>query len=205
MRRILIVLAVSLCALHATVAQDMRSLFLNAPESVFPLLTANNRADCVDYYEAGMKAYAVNRLGGVSYLRLLTADYLYIDVSGSSWSEASLLPFGADSIICMVKGVTAEAADSRLFFYSKDWNPLPTAEFLVEPEISDFFISQDSAALYAGMCDIYLVKYALSADTGILTAEYAMPSYMGENEAVLLCPLLRRISYRWDGKRFVME
>lgn len=204
MRRLFLILTVFVCTMHGA-AQNMRSLFLNAPEEVFPLLTGNNRADCVDYIEAGMKAFAVNRLGGTSYLRELAADYFYLDTSGSSWVEAMLLPFGSDSIICMVKGVKAEAADSRLLFYDREWNPLSVAQYLQEPEVTEFFISPDSAGLYAEKCDIYLVKYSLSPKDASLKAEYTMPSYMNVDEAAALQPLLRPVSYKWNGRRFVKE
>ncbi len=205
MKKSLFILLFSLCAWHAAVAQDMRLLFLNAPESVFPLLTPNNRADCVDYLEAGMRAYAVNRLGGTSVLKELGPGYLYIDTSGSSWTEARLLPCGNDTVICVVKGVRAEAEDSRLLFYDKEWNALPQEMFFAEPDIASFFISPDSARLYAEKCDIYLVRYSLSKERDMVTAEYAMPSYMSETDAAALRPLLHAVSYRWNGKTFVRE
>lgn len=206
MRKILFILMVLLCGAMCNVAaQDMRMLFLNAPDEVFPLLTKNNRADCVDYVDAGMKAIVTNRLGGVSSLEALTGDYLYVQSSSSSWIEARLLPFNKDSIICVVKGVSAEAADSRLLFYDRMWNRLDDEAMFEQPAIVDFFVQEDSAACYAEKCDIYLVKYSLSKDECMLKAEYTMPSYMSDDDARTISKLLRPIVYRWNGKRFIKE
>lgn len=206
MRNYLFILIVLVCGLlQGAAAQDMRSLFLNAPDEVFPLLTGNNRADCIDYVDAGMEARVTNRLGGTSRLKRMTDWYFHMCVSSASWIEARLLPFEGDTLICMVRGVEAEAADSRLLFYDSKWNRLDTDRFFSEPAIADFFLSADSAVRYAERCDIYLVKYSLSPDEALLRAEYTMPAYMNVDDAAMVAPLLRVLKYRWDGKRFLRE
>lgn len=206
MRKLLFILTIVVCGLlQEAAAQEMRSLFLNAPDEVFPLLTRNNRADCIDYIDAGMEANVTNRLGGTTCLTRLAGDYLYMQTSSSSWIEARLLPFEGDMLICLVKGIEAEAADSRLLIYDSKWNRLDTGRFLKEPEIADFFLSADSAARYAERCDIYLVKYSLSRDEESLKVEYTMPAYMNVADAGIIAPLLRTLVYRWDGKQFVRE
>ena len=206
MKKSIYIFLLFVCAtVQGVVAQDMRSLFLSAGDEIFPLLTKNNRADCVDYIDAGMEARVTNRLDGTSVLKRLTGDYMYMETSASSWVEARLLPFGGDTLICMVKGVKAEAADSRLHFYDRSWNALCGDSLIMEPAIDDFFLSADSAARYSAMCDIYLVRYSLAADGGILTAGYTMLDYMNEEDAATVAPLLRVLTYRWNGKRFVRE
>ena len=106
MRKLLFILTIVVCGLlQEAAAQEMRSLFLNAPDEVFPLLTRNNRADCIDYIDAGMEAHVTNRLGGTTSLTRLAGDYLYMQTSSSSWIEARLLPFEGDMLICLVKGI----------------------------------------------------------------------------------------------------
>lgn len=206
MRKILLLFVVFACAvLQGAAAQDMRSLFLNAPDEVFRLLTKNNRADCVDYLDASMRAHVSNRLGGTSVLKKLTGEYMYLEDSGNSWVEARLLPCGSDTIICMVKGVKAEVADSRVVFYDLMWNQLSTEPLLTESAIADFFASADSASVYAEKCDMYLVKYSLSPKEDVIVAEYTMPGYMNDGDAAVVLPLLRALSFRWNGMRFVRE
>lgn len=205
MKKLLFILIAIVCCVLQSAAQDMRSLFLNAPDEIFPLLTRSNRADCIDYVDAGMEARVTNRLDGTSHLNKLTDDYFYMQVSSSSWCEAKLLPLGDDTLICMIKGVEAEAADSRLQFYDSKWNRLDADTFFREPAIAEFFLSADSAARHAGLCDIYLVKYSFSRDDKVLKAEYTMPAYMNVDDAAVVAPLLRVLTFRWDGKRFIRE
>ena len=97
-------------ALTMVSAQDMRTVFLNAPDGIFPLLSGNDRADLVDYIEAGMTAKVTNRLDGTTVLHELEADYLKLATTASSDVQLKLLPFQGDTVICMIKTVKAEAA-----------------------------------------------------------------------------------------------
>ena len=184
-------------------AQDMRTLFLNAPDKIFPLLTGNDRADLVDFIEADMRAKVTNRLDGTSELHELGNDYLMLATTASSTMQMKLLPFKGDTIICVVKTVKAEAADSRICFYDKEWNPVGTDAMFSFPSIADFFTS--AADECVDMCDIYLVSLMLSAADSSLVAEYTMPAYMNVDDAKRVKPLLRKLTYKWNGERFVIE
>lgn len=184
-------------------AQDMRTIFLNAPDKIFPLLTGNDRADLVDFIEADMKAKVSNRLDGASELHELGRDYLMLATTASSTMQMKLLPVKDDTIICVVKTVKAEAADSRICFYDKEWNPIDTGSKFSFPSIVDFFTSD--ADELVDMCDIYLVSLTLSAADNSLVAEYTMPAYMNVDDAKRVKPLLRKLTYRWNGERFVIE
>ena len=50
----------------------LRDAFRQMPDSVMPTLTQNNRLDCLDFLDAGMKAEVRNRLGGTS---VMTASH----------------------------------------------------------------------------------------------------------------------------------
>ena len=47
-------------------AQEARTLFVHMPDSILPLLTPVNRADCIDFLDSRMRAVVTNRLGGKS-------------------------------------------------------------------------------------------------------------------------------------------
>ena len=59
----------------------LRDAFRQMPDSVMPTLTQNNRLDCLDFLDAGMKAEVRNRLGGTSVMTALTPDSLSLQVS----------------------------------------------------------------------------------------------------------------------------
>ena len=71
----LVTLLFALFGTAALQAQNtMREWLANAPDTLFTLLTRNDRLDLIDTYEAGQKAEVTNRLGGTTTLSRLTAD-----------------------------------------------------------------------------------------------------------------------------------
>ena len=185
-------------------AQDMRSLFVNAPDSVFPLLTRSNREDCVDFIDAGMRARVTNRLDGKSELLSLTPSFLELKSSEASTVQMRLLPFEGDTVVAVVRSVCAEACDSRISFYKRDWSraDIPFSR----PAVGDFFIpATDSLDYCLARCDIYLVSLSLSPTDEVLVAEYTMPAYMNAEDARVIAPRLRPVRFRWSGVRFVRE
>lgn len=190
-------------ALTMVSAQDMRAIFLNAPDDIFPLLSGNDRADLVDYIEAGMTAKVTNRFDGTSVLQELEADYLKLATTASSDVQLKLLPFQGDTVICMIKTVRAEAADSRIRFYDKEWNLLDGERMFRFPSIAEFFTSAVNELV--NKCDIYLVSLTLSATDNTLAAEYTMPAYMSVDDAKKVKPMLRKLVYRWNGSCYVIE
>jgi hypothetical protein len=181
----------------------MRSLFLNAPDSILPLLTQNNRADCIDFLDAGMRARVTNRLDGTSELLAIDDEFLELRSSESSLVQMRLLPCAQDTVIAVVRSVCAEACDSRISFYKKDWSP--AALSFERPGIASFFLPTDSLDYLLKRCDIYLVHLSLSRDDASLRAEYTMPRYMSEEDSLLVAPKLRPLLYRWEGGAFVRE
>lgn len=199
----IIVSLLVLLTASAAMAQDMPQLFVEAPDTVLPLLTRNNRADCVDFLDAKMRARVTNRLDGRSELLSISDDFLELRNSESSTVQMKLLPFGEDTIIAVVRSVCAEACDSRLSFYYKDWSQANVT--FSRPPIKDFFIPTDSLDFLMARCDIYLVRLSLSPVDNVLTADYTMPQYMSEEDSALVAPKLRTLRYRWNGVSFVRE
>ena len=206
MKRIIYII-VALLAFHCAEAQNMRHLFLEMPDSVVPLLTRNNRADCIDFLEAGMKAEINNLLDGRSSLLKLTPDYLKMKTTSHSDVQMKLLPVaGGDTIICMINTVRAEAADSRIRFYDKEWKELkPATRFFTAPAIKEFFTVNERSDKRLLMADIYLVELILSPDATTLQATYTMPAYMSAADSAYVAAGLHDIKYQWNGKKFVKK
>ena len=206
MKRIIYII-VALFAIHCVEAQNMRTLFLEMPDSIAPLLTRTNRADCVDFLEAGMKAEVTNLLDGRSSLQKLTPDYLKMKTTSHSEMQMNLLPrSGGDTIICIINTVRAEAADSRIRFYDKEWKELkPTSKFFTAPAIKEFFTVNERSDKRLLMADIYLVELILSPDATTLQAKYTMPAYMSGADSAFVAGGMHDIKYHWNGKKFVIK
>ena len=76
MRKLLFIIMLLCGASSQMRAQEMRAIFLEAPDSIFPLLSKSYRADLVDYIDAGMTAKVTNSLDGTSILEELAPDYM---------------------------------------------------------------------------------------------------------------------------------
>ena len=197
----------TLCALlfvTHTNAQEMRDIFVEMPDSIIPLLTQSNRADCVDFLDAKMRARVTNKFDGHSELLQLTPDYLKMQLTGHTLLQMKLLPRSAgDTIVCMVNTACAEARDSRIRFYTKKWQEIkPATELLKKPMIKNFFVANDSLEKILRIADMYLVELILSPSETTIQANYTMPAYMSRTDSALVTKSMHPIVYRWTGKAF---
>ena len=69
----------------------MRDIYASAPDTIFPLLTKNNRLDQIDFRENNMKAEVKNRFDDRSELLVLTDRYLKLQLSERCLVEMKLL------------------------------------------------------------------------------------------------------------------
>lgn len=207
MKRYITILLLSLLMALPAMAQNMRTLFVGMPDSIIPLLTETNRADCVDFIDAGMRAQVSNRLNGKSELLQLTDDYLKLKMSSHSTLEMKLLPrIEGDTLICIIRSVCAEACNSIVSFYTKEWKECRGGSAYFEyPQIKDFFTASDSLDRMLDIADIYLVELRLSPSGRDIEATYTMPAYMSKSDSAYVSKSLHKIVYRWDGKRFLRQ
>ena len=209
MKRHLLFLVSIFCTL-SVMAQDMKTVFVAMPDSIVPLLTKVNREDCIDFLDSNMKAVVKNRFGNVAEMKVLTDDYVQMQVSEVSTLEMKLLPVNDSTrVICMVKTVCASACDSSVRFYASDWSAeLAAKDFLQAPSGDDFFFPNDSltdeAALARKMADMHAMKASLSKDDASLTYQYTTPDYLNKEDREKLLPLLKKepMVLRWSEGRF---
>ncbi len=192
-------------------AQDMRSCFVNIPDSLSTLLTKVNREDFGDFLDSHMKAEVKNRFGKMSEMRALTADYLDLKVSSGSSVEMKLLPMNDSvNVICVVRTYQGPVADSSVSFFDTAWHELPTSRFLDLPSESQFYADSVLAAKpeewqnIRAKADIYLYRAKLSADNTTLSFTYTTPDYMDKETAEQLKPFLKStpLVYKWEDRRF---
>lgn len=191
-------------------AQEAKTVFVNMPDSLCPLLTSVNRADCIDFIENKMKAVVTNRLDGNSEMTELGSDYIYLKMSDVSSWQMKLLPLNDSvKVICTVSTACAPACDSSIRFYTTDWKELPVDEFLSsEPRIDDFIISSDSTDYdfinARKQADMTLMKAVFSKKDETLTFILTTPEYMEKEMAEKLKPFLRHsIVYTWKSGKFI--
>lgn len=197
-----------MCSLEA---QEAKTFFKNMPDSLSPLLTSVNRADCIDFLESKMKAEVTNRFGGKSEMTELSPDYIRMQMtSQSSWQMKLLATSDSTKVICTVSTACAPACDSDVHFYTTKWEELSASSFLTSPVMSDFLSLPDTVQNYeirdAGeRADMLLMKADLSAEDSTLTFTFATTEYMDKEVVEKLKPYLRRsIVYVWKESSFIL-
>lgn len=189
-------------------AQRMRDVFADMPDSLLPVLTRNNRLDCIDFIENKMEARVRNRMDGYSELKTLTDDFLDMRLTTSSRLQMKLLPV-RDTVnyICTVHTYEGPLSESTVRLYTSAWRPVATAGVVPVPGLADFWQAPDSISATASkalqrVMDLKLVEARLLQEGPVLELTVSADDVEKEKRSrVAAC--LHPLYYRWDGKTFV--
>jgi len=210
MKRIIFAFVWAVVSFLPVKAQDMASVFIAMPDSYIPQLESAWRKDLVDIFNAGKEARLENLMEGISVLQKLTGNYLLLQSTERTMVEMKLLPLvNKTNIVCVITTVSGPVSDSRVAFYTTDWQPL-NADVLFTPVTADWFIEEradkESDAFKDAMSflDMELIKYNLNPDNLSLTATYTTPLYLSAEARNKLTPYLKKNpkQYAWELSRF---
>ena len=197
---ILIILAMSgLSAFSQTKAKDV---FATAPDSIFPLLTTNNRLDCIDLIENNMKATVKNKLEQKAEMTALTDSYLQIKPSERSVVEIKMLN---DSVFCLINTCLGPAPDSRISFFTRGWKPYETT--FPMPHATDFWTSvpdslaRDASFAQRSLEDLLLIQISADKENTELTLTIQTSELSGKEKEIAQ-KYVQPLRYRWTGKGF---
>lgn len=208
MKKLIYLFLVWGCTLSVA-AQDMKKVFIAMPDSLTPLLTKVNKEDCIDFLASNMKAEIKNRFDKSSEMKVLTEDYLQMQMTENSTLEMKLFPVNDSvKIVCMVKTVCSSACDSEIRFYDISWKKeFPKSDYLQLPAPQTFYLPTDTVSseveLIKRKADMHVMKAVLSKDDSSLSFIYTTPDYLNQEDREKLSPYLRKeaVVYRWkDGK-----
>jgi len=206
-RWIAMFLAVALSA--AANAQSVEELFLKMPEKDLIWLDEEGKKKLIEEYETSTDTVAEE-----PYIAFMTDDVLRLEGTKSSTMTLWRLPMmNRTYMICRVMTLLGPAQDSRVDFFTTDWEPLPSEGILPEPEPEDFLIenadttSEDYREIRAAS-DMKLLRYWVSEDEEqqpILGVMYTTPMYfnkeMSEKAEQFYGKNLSKI-YVWENGRF---
>lgn len=191
-------------------AQEMDAIFVAMPDQYVPQLESAWRKDLVDLYHSGKTARLQNTMNGYSSLDTLTADFLRLQVTDRSQIEMKVLPLANNTtVICMITTVFGPVPDSRIQFFTTEWEPLEATDFYT-PSDSDWFIATDADRQNPSFIDatahldVDLRKYSLSPDALTLTEEYTTPLYLSASEQKKLAGYLKKSPrvFTWEKFHF---
>lgn len=193
MKKILLLIVFVAFTFSAFAQRQMREVFAQLPDSVLPLLTKNNRLDCIDFIENDMEARVKNKFDESVILDALTPDYLLLRTSKSSYVEMKLVPQGTDTLVCVNRTYLGPADDSEVRLYGLNWEFKGTVR---RPEIKEFFRSAESIQPWkAEMADtmrmvrsqaefLPLIKASLSKERNEVTWELQTKEFDKETKKV---------------------
>lgn len=144
----------------------IRDVYAEAPDSIFPLLTKNNRLDQIDFRENNMQAVVKNRFDAHTELLVLNDRYLQLRLSKNCVVEMRLL---SDSTFCMVETFSAPAPDSRVRFFDTSWHELPLS--IDRPAVDDFLSEDIDTDTRLSLQALPLIKASLSETDDSITFE----------------------------------
>lgn len=144
----------------------IRDIYAEAPDSIFPLLTKNNRLDQIDFRENNMKADVKNKFEDHSELLILSEGYLKLQLSKHCIVEMRLLN---DSTFCMVQTYNAPASDSQIRLFDTSWNELP--QTVERPSVDEFLSEDVDIDVRLALQALPLIKASLSENSETVTFE----------------------------------
>lgn len=206
MKRNIFALSLLLLGWSLSSAADLKTLFIEMPDSLLPTLTRSERMDFIDYLESGMRARVRNKLDGESEMILFEENRLVVRTSGAGRFEMVLFPKKrGGSLICIIRTVTARYNDSRLSFYTEDWDPVPVGNLIELPKFDDYLTNE---ALKADSLSYFKKRSILRLQSvtpvdGALEFCYTSLDYIGEDAERYRSWLKQDpLRYIWNGKRF---
>ena len=205
-RRILSILIVCVSVIGPVRAEDLRTLFIGMPDSIMPTLTKSERMDFLDYMDSGMRARVRNMQGGESEMTLLQDNLLSVRTSQSGRMDMALFrKKDGSNLICIINTVTARYNDSRLAFFTENWEPVSVESLIELPQFDDYLtkdaLKRDSLEVLKKE-SILRLQSATVTDNG-LEFNYTSLEYIGE-DADSFSSWFRKepIRYTWNGKLF---
>ena len=205
MKRIVTIMILALAVMTVR-AEDLRTLFIGMPDSIMPALTRSDRMDFMDYMDSGMKAKVRNKLGGESVMTRFEDNMLTVVTSGAGRMDMVLFRMKSGSnLICIISTVTAKYDDSRLAFYTENWEPVATSGLIELPVFDDYLtkeaLNSDSVVDFKKKSMLRL--QAVTPLDGALEFRYTSLDDLGLDADryrswIKQAPL----RYEWSGKRF---
>lgn len=189
----------------------MATLFRAMPDSILPLLTKNNRLDCVDYLENKMQAKVRNRFDETAEMTVLDENYLHIQMSPVSEVEIQLLP-QIDSlgpVACLLRSYKAPARESVAEFYDDSWNRLYWIE-VPSPKVEDCMsmvpdsLQNDKDLAVAELKELPIWSITVDRESAGLVFDLQIV-VLSKELREKLSPYVTSLKYQWDGMSFDMK
>lgn len=212
MKKVLFTLLVSVFGIMASTAQttDIRELFKQMPDSIFPYLTLNNRLDCIDFKESNMEARVANSFSGQTRMEVLNEHFISMWMNNAVTMQMRVLPTTSSvddvkAVICMVTTYGTTVKESTVRFFSCKWRPLKTESY-VSMNANELMqqpnnMPDERFQELSRLLEPYLIVAKLSEDVDELMLTLSNEALEEENRAET-DEIIMQINLKWSGKKF---
>ncbi len=185
-------------------------VFMRLPLKTLDLLSVSSRMDMVDFFKVDSVYKATNSMGGESFLRQLSPEYLSICLTPVTEMSITMLPYKKGKLVMTTYtiGDNDEAFDTDLEFFDAGYNELPREKFIRIPELEDFFNIPDKKVRdrIEELIPFPTVKYMSDPSKGTLTAVLTNDQIISKDDMNSIKQYLKgALTYKWNGKRFELR
>ncbi len=206
---IFFILGLLLCMPLNIKARTIKDLFVSEPGRLMPLLSQSVKMDMIDYLEAGRMAEVNNALGKGTHFITVTDNYMSIQMSKSSTIELLLMPISKkDSVIVAITTIALPAKDSRIEFYTTNWEKYRhNKRFIKEPSMKDFISipkgDKTKKETVLAAIDFPIIQYTINPENHTIIARHGLEEYMSKEDYKKIAPYLRKgIVYHYKNGQF---
>lgn len=190
--------------------ESIDSIVLNMPdEIIFGLQTSQKEFLLTNPDDSAQIKVATNLYPQLT-RSSFSKDYIRIKTSAAGDVQIKLLPLINNSkIVCVVKTVCGQICDSRIQFYTTNWQPIDSSTLFPEISIERFINTESdhensSYKNAVSELDISPMKITLSANDDNATVEYDIKQYLSKEDYKIVEPYLtnKPIILSWDKRSF---
>ena len=199
---LLLACLLSLCC----TAQTMTTVFGTMPKNMTLLVDSTLRQDLIDLSREEMPKSIKDKLGGKVTLIRFDENFMKLEFGNSSLQIALLDLVNDSKIVCMIQTVCAPVCDSRLSFYTSDWKPLETSDFIQLAAMSCFIDDTDNNDAdfinAAKALDMDLMQYDFDPEKLTLAQTYTTPLYLNKEDKEKIEPFLKQEPKVFEWNKF---
>ncbi len=192
-------------------AQTMEKLFSSMPDSIVPVMSKNNRLDCIDFYKSNMKSNVQNLFGGKSSISEMTDDYIKLLPTASSQTEIKILATtGGEKLIMVAYTFAAPGKETTMAFYTPQWQRLKTSDYMEMPQAGEFFAKNDTANEETAEKAKNLISAAfvcakVDKQNGNISFGLSTEGFSTQEQETAKPFIAPDITYAWNGKRYARQ
>lgn len=185
--------------------QTIADLFRSMPSELLPGVSeANKTMLLVDSGKTSVP-YALGEIGKIAQ----SNDYLHVRTSDAGDLQLKVLPLSSDSlIVSVIQTVCAGVCDSRIFFFTTNWEELDQELFLPQLSSEIFFNSSkkdsDNYKYAVSLPDIFPISARFGKTGTDLTLELHYRERLTDDQIVEITPFLvgDTLLVKWENGSF---